>query len=390
MHLYSLNVFCGTWARLASVVLLNGFFPGLLPVQSFYAAAAQVLQHGGWTGEVAKSSMIVNGAATQAATATPSCSPVGTQNTAVLMVTFPGATPPSNLTTQTVSNMFFANPGPSLDSYWREVSYGKTSAPGNVFGWYTLDASYANCGRLDLLRDAAVAAASNAGVNFQSYQRVFLLSTDFGCGWTGLAINACTSLNSPAGSFTASASVLNASWQRSQAEGAQNAAHKGGHNLGLAHAQLRTFGSEALGPVGAAGTVTEYGDATSAMATSNIGHYAAPHKASLNWMSSGTSYQVVQGNGTWTLQPLEVTPAGLVALKIQRGTGGNAWLWVEYRQPIGIYDSTVWPPAGALIHYEDSSTGSHTQLLDFTPATSSVFDAALLPGQTWVDPYTNL
>src|SRR5439155_15029875 len=60
------------------------------------------------------------------------------------------------------------------------------------------------------------------------------------------------------------------------------------------------------------------------------------------------------------------------------------------RQPIGIYDSTVWPSSGAVIHYEDSTTGAYTQLLDFTPATANMYDAALMPGNTWVDPYTNL
>ncbi len=168
-----------------------------------------------------------------AQTSTSTCSATGVQNTAVLLVTFPGATPPSNITPQSVYDMFFSPTGPSLDGYWREASYGQTSATGNVFGWYTLDSSYANCGRLDLLRDAAITAATSAGVKFQNYQRIFIVTTDFGCGWTGLSMGGCTTLNSPTGSFTASVSFLDASWQRSQAEGAENAAHEGGHNMGL-------------------------------------------------------------------------------------------------------------------------------------------------------------
>jgi M6 family metalloprotease-like protein len=330
-------------------------------------------------------------AATTTNTTSATCSTTGVQNTAVLLVTFPGATPPSNITPENVHDMFFGATGPSMDGYWREASYGRTSATGGVFGWFTLDSSYANCGRLDLLRDAAITAATNAGVNFQNYQRIFIVHTDFGCGWTGLSMGGCTTLNSPTGSFTASASYLDASWQRSQTEGAENAAHEGGHNMGLAHAQSRTYGTEPLGPLGAAGTLTEYGDPFSDMSSSNIGHYTTPHKAEiLNWISSGTNYQVVQTSGIWTLQPLELNPAGLVALKVQRGAGNNAWLWVEYRQPIGIYDSTVWPSSAALIHYEDSTTGAHTQLLDFTPGTAGMYDAGLIPGSTWVDPYTNV
>lgn len=176
-------------------------------------------------------------------------------------------------------------------------------------------------------------------------------------------------------------------------EGARTAAHEGGHNLGLAHAQSRTFATEPLGPLGAAGTLTEYGDPYSAMGATSIGHYAAPHKAeALNWISSDTNYQIVQSSGSWTLQPAETNPAGLMALKVQRGTGNNAWLWVEARRPIGNYDSTIYPPppSGAFIHYEDSTTGGYTQLLDFTPGTTSLNDGALTPGSTWSDPYTNL
>jgi M6 family metalloprotease-like protein len=318
------------------------------------------------------------------------CSTIGVQNVAVLLVTFPGVTPPANITQQSVYDMFFGTTGPSLDGYWREASYGQTSAKGNVFGWYTLDATYADCTRLDLVRDAAITAAANSGVAIQSYNRIFIVTADFGCGWTGLAINSCTSLNSPSGSFVASASFLNASWQRSQIEGAENAAHEGGHNMGLAHAQSRTFGTEPLGPPGTAGTITEYGDPFSDMASSNSGHYAVPHKAEiLNWITSGINYQVVQSSGTWTLQPLELNPAGLVALKVQRGTGNNSWIWVEYRQPIGLYES-IWAPSGALIHFEDSTSGTHTQLLDFTPTTSGLYDSALMPGKTWSDSYTNV
>jgi M6 family metalloprotease-like protein len=318
------------------------------------------------------------------------CSTTGAQNVAVLLVTFPGVTPPANITQQSVYNMFFSTTGPSLDGYWREASYGQTSATGNVFGWFTLDSSYADCTRMDLLRDAAIAAAANSGVPIQNYNRIFIVSTDFGCSWTGLSLGMCSSLNSPNGSFVASTSFLNASWQRSQIEGAENAAHEGGHNMGLAHAQSRTFGTEPLGALGAPGTVMEYGDPFSDMASSNSGHYATPHKAEiLNWISSGINYQVVQSSGTWTLQPLEVNPAGLVALKVQRGTGNNSWIWVEFRQPIGIYES-IWAPAGALIHYEDSTTSTHTQLLDFTPATSGMYDSALMPANTWTDPYSNV
>lgn len=318
------------------------------------------------------------------------CSTTGAQNLVVLLVTFPNATLPTTVTPQSVHDIFFSSTGPSVDGYWREASYGQTSATGNVYGWYTLTGSY-TCSTITQMRDDAIAVASASGVSFSNGTRVFIVFPDtLGCGWSGMALFGCTTLNTPTSSSSGSISYLSANWISPQASGVAVAVHEAGHNMNLDHAQSRTFGAEPLGPLGAAGTLTEYGDPFSAMSTSNTGHYAVPHKAEiLNWISGGTNYQVVQSSGTWTLKPLELSPAGLVALKIQRGTGNNDWLWVEYRQPIGIYES-IWAPAGALIHYEDSTTGAHTQLLDFTPSTTSMYDGALMPGNTWTDPYSNV
>jgi len=130
------------------------------------------------------------------------------------------------------------------------------------------------------------------------------------------------------------------------------------------------------------------------MSVNNLGLYPASHKAEvLNWMTAGSNYQVVQSGGTYTLQPLELSTPGLQALKVQRGTGNPGYyLWVEYRQPIGAYDSTLpsQPFSGALIHYEDPTTGAYTNLLDFTPGDTLKTSPALLAGQTWTDPYSNL
>ena len=76
-------------------------------------------------------------------------------------------------------------------------------------GWYSLPSNY-TCSQLPQLRDAAIAAASADGVVFQNYTRLFLVYPDLGCGWSGFAVMGCTSLNSPAGPFTASTTHLNA------------------------------------------------------------------------------------------------------------------------------------------------------------------------------------
>src|SRR5262249_10538783 len=161
-----------------------------------------------------------------------------------------------------------------------------------------------------------------------NYDRIFIVFPDpGGCSYAGLGTIGCSSLSSADGFFTASTSWLLATYMTSQSQGTKLAAHEGGHNLTLNHARSRDFGSAALEALGASGTLSEYGDNFSAMGYWNLGHYAAQHKTQLNWMN--TNVQTVQGNGTFSLQPYEISPGSLQALKIQRGTGNDDWLWLE-------------------------------------------------------------
>ena len=312
------------------------------------------------------------------------CSTTGVQSTAVILVTWGSLAPP--VTPQTVYQNFFGTTGPSLDGYWREASYGKTGASGNVFGWYTLPQSYA-CGDYTNIRAAAIAAADN-DVYFPQYNRIFIVYPYPGnCPYSGYSTIGCSTLSSADGSFSASTSWLLAENVASAANAVKTAAHEGGHGLGLSHSRSRDFGADALGTPGAAGTISEYGDSFSAMGSPNMGHYTAPQKAQLGWL---TNVPTVQSNGTYTLQPLELNTIAVQALKVQRGSG--SWLWLEYRQPIGSYDSSLLSSifAGPVIHYSDALTGSYTDLLDFTPATTSWYDPPLAANSTWTDAYTNL
>src|SRR5260370_38850522 len=234
----------------------------------------------------------------------------------------------------------------------------------------------------------AMAAAAASGANFQNYTHVVVIFPGIAlqCGWAGLSGIGCGTLSTPSGSLTDSLSYIDAGTSKL----VEIAAHEGGHQLGLNHASTRGFGTAPLGPLGTTGTLTEYGDKFSTMACCDLAEYGAPHKAEeLNWLRNGVNYQVVQSSGTYTLQPLEASPAGLQALKVQRGTGNNAWLWIEYRQPIGNYDRTSFPSpgfpllpqpySGALIHYEDSTTGLYTHLLNFTPTAPPFLSPTLFP-----------
>ena len=327
------------------------------------------------------------------------CSTTDVQNVAVLLVTFPGATLPTGVTQASLQDVFFAanTAGVSLDGFLHDASYGQTSATGSVFGPYTLTGTYQSCADVGgAVTNDAVAAAIAAGVNFNSYSRVFLVFPDIlGCGWAGFtSVGGCT-LATTSGTFNATISWLSAAYTTPRAQGVSIASHEMGHNFGLLHSGTISSGtSEVLGPISAPGTETDMGDYWSTMGETVLGLYPASQKAEvLNWIAPA-NYEVVENNGSYTLQPLETSPAGLQVLKVQRGTGNNEWLWVEYRQPSGDYDSTLLGPEafdGALIHYEDSNAAlGHTYLPNFTPSDGSGNSPALAAGQTWTDPYSNV
>jgi M6 family metalloprotease-like protein len=350
------------------------------------------------TGVLAGTTMAAeNGTAQNTVLPGASCSTTGDQKTVVLLLNLPDSPLPAAVTPAAVQNVFFGTSGQSVNGYLQEASYGLTSASGDVLGPFTLGGSYASCSTAQMETDA-IAAATAAGVNFQNYSRVVLVFPDtIGCGWSGQATVGCSTLSLPTGSTTASSAFLSANYANVQV-----ATHELGHNLGLRHAQSRDFGTETLGPLGASGTLYEYGNEFSTMGNWTPGHYAAPHKAEvLNWLAQGTDYQVVQNSGSYTLAPLESGAGSLKALKVQRGTGNTGYyLWIEYRQPIGNYDTTYYttqPYSGASINYEDPTTGAYTQLLDFTPESdvsngegSDFGDPALVAGGTWKDPYSDL
>ena len=338
------------------------------------------------------------------------CVTTGDQKVVVILVEFPddplvagdqSVHLPSTVTPTMVNNIFFAATGRSVDGFWRESSYGKASASGVVVGPVTLDRKY-TCDEYSAMRQAAINAADGL-VNFTGYTRLMIVFPNPGsCAWAGLGTLGCSSLSSPGdGSFTASSSWLLANYMGSIDNGVKLSTHEGGHNLTLHHASSRAFTNsttglpETLGLLGTAGTISEYGDLFNTMGSWNFGQYNAPHKVRLGWLTlgttSGSKALQIESNGSFSIQPFENLP-GLAALKVRRGTGNNAWLWLEYRQPIGLYDSAINSQVygGALVHYEDSTTGTRTHLLDMTPGSSGKFnDPAKLPGN-FTDTYTNV
>lgn len=337
--------------------------------------------------------------------ATSPCTTTGDQKTVVLLINYKSTPLTSGYTMSYVKNTFFG-PAPSVSDYWREASYGSTFASGDVFGPFTLDADF-TCSQAEDILQASIDAA-DATVDFTQYQRIFLIVPVIGgCAWDGIAQLGCSVQQSPSkGNFTASVALIASVTIGPNIFGTigglmSTAIHEGGHHFGLMHASSTDYDTLPVGPIGVAGAHNEYGDPFSNMAA-DPGHFAAPHKNMLGWLSEGTGWLDVASGGAWTLAPLSAQTSGaLHALRVQRGTGNQQWLWIEYRQPIGPYEKSILDTLnpqdsdGALIHIEDPSQASwvgYTELLDFQPVrTPNDFQTAVLQaGTTWDDPYSNL
>ncbi len=158
--------------------------------------------------------------------AASTCTTIGDQKVAVLLLSFPGQPLPSGITSTSFQPNITGATN-SLDGYWREASYGAASASGNVFGPFLLSRSFA-CSETDAIRTAAIAAA-DATVDFRLYSRIILVFPG-NCG--GLGNIGCGTNTSPSrGSFTASFAWLGTDFASNPGLATCGIVHELGHNL---------------------------------------------------------------------------------------------------------------------------------------------------------------
>jgi len=337
-----------------------------------------------------------------ATNAAAQCTTTGTQNIAVIAVTTPSNPAlPASWSNANIYNAYFAASGLSLNTYWQDASYGQTSAAGNVYGPYALSQNY-DCSNLDGLASAAISAASSSfDRTYNRFAIVFPAQScvlpDLGAigGYGSIGCSELPYLNNQIASVAWLPIFPN--WS-TPANSVGILAHEHGHNLGLNHSNTEAFSGTPLGAPDVTGVNTEYGDPYSVMGNANIlstlptiGQYTGEHKAiELNWLQQTE----VTTSGTYTLAPYEAS-SGTRVLRIERDPVAGSWLWAEYRQPMGVVDSTLSNLSGAsasnvfngiLIHYENPNLDLlHTYLLNYD-GTNNFHNAVLTPGQTWSDP----
>ncbi|WP_423840542.1 Ig-like domain-containing protein [Vibrio mytili] len=301
---------------------------------------------------------------------------LGEQSTLVMLVNFQNDVQ-EPWTVEEVTDLVFG----SVNDFYRENSNDQTWFAGDVQGYYTLPINSV-CDTTQIYTATKEIAASN-NLDIDSYSRlVFVFPQISDCGWTGKG----TVGGSPSRTWVNGSLTL------------RTVAHELGHNLGLHHAKKLECGADVID--GDCYTI-EYGDSLEIMGTPGFtGHFNAFNKDSLGWFSidsSSVAGKIVEAttDGSYVLEPYEVTPAGEAkAIKIQRGvdatSGQKLWYYLEYRQPTGFDSYLGSYPAltsGVTMRLGTESDMSSSQLIDLTPASQITDwnDSALSVGSSYTD-----
>jgi len=349
-------------------------FEGSPPPDSM--AGARVRVHG-----VAKGrQFLVAAGGTQQVSSPPSGSSgsIGAKRVAVVLLNFANDTS-QPYTPSFAAGVAFTNPD-SVAAYYAETSSGLLTLSGDVFGWYTIPDSNANCATSTWATSATM-AASAAGVDLGIYDNVvYAFPTAPDCYWGGMA------------QLPGRSSWLNGAGAMSL----HVMAHELGHNFGTHHASALNCSEGgirvSLSANSASCTANEYGDPFTVMGQAVQYEHSNYSQGNFGWLQAPNTVTVVNA-GDYTVAPVENSDASAVrALQIARTS--STFFTLEYRQPSGTFDT--FPPTMPVatgvsirITYAYSSP-LQSQLVDTVPATTSFMDAPLLVGSTLVDPLSGV
>jgi hypothetical protein len=214
------------------------------------------------------------------------------------------------------------------DSSYGALGFGGATYPGSALDVtrVTVDEAAAIGGVCNYSAWGAAADKAATGVTLSNYQhRVYVLPSNVGCSWAGLAYVGCgNSCQAWVKAYSGQACGYNDAY-----------AHEIGHNLGMWHASTDTNNDGTLD--------CEYCDTSDFMgyATANLRTQNGPHKVKMGWASGA---RVVDGSsgGTFTVSSLALAAAGSPQVVKVRPNSGDPY-YLSLRTAIG-YDQTM--PSG--------------------------------------------
>ena len=236
--------------------------------------------------------------------------------------------------------------GKSVANFWSDASWGQLLVSADVYGWFTLSVTTAQCpSSQNALSDQADAAATAAGVDLSQYtNRVYL--------WPANGVSGCRSGGAFPPGFRAWI-ALQTTCTPSACAAASGLSHEFGHNLGLDHAG------------NAAG---EYTDGFDVMGCCGYAMTSNVHRAFMGWIPSAQIVTVAQST------TLTITAATSSASNVYRIADGTDFYYLENRAIRSIWENgngENWIGGKLLIRIApDYSVRAVTTLLDLDPGTS--------------------
>ncbi|MFH1018672.1 MAG: Ig-like domain-containing protein [Pseudomonadota bacterium] len=291
--------------------------------------------------------------------------PTGDQT--ILVVLFKQTGYATSMTQSQVESIVFGE----INNYYREVSYGKMSISGAVYGWY------------ELPNDPCVSTKpfwdrfALDNVDRSQFSRTLVVHAGQTCPTNSAIAMVGDVLGGPI------------AWVPDAMFGFSVPAHELGHTFGLGHSN--TMDCQGLPIISGAPllcTIGYYHDYVDPM--SNVftkGFLNAGHIAREGWFNAGNLVTVAGSPGQtfdYALEPLEINSYNLKALMIPRNASDS--FVVEYRQPLGTDMSLSGDVfSGAFIHM--TWFGSTLVIDSASPDYLEPF--TWHPGQTFTDPATN-